>query len=119
MKRMIILLQIAHGLLVFGIAGCTSARPSVSGTSLQTPVQVQFGGAGSAAEPLRIRPGQLISLPLCCPPVELRNADGKRVRELKCAREPQPLMAGTGAYSIVGHDPVGGECVLRVEVTGQ
>jgi hypothetical protein len=39
------------------------------------------------------------------------------VRELKYTREPQPVVAVAGAYSIVGHDPAGAECVLRLEVT--
>ena len=103
--------------LVVAITGCASTRQGVNRTSLQTPVQVQLGEAGSPLGPIRIRSGQLISLPLCCPPVELRDAKGKLVRELKYTREPQPLAAGTGIYSIVGHDPGGGECVLRLEVT--
>ncbi len=119
MKRIITLLFIAFGWLVLGIAGCTSARQDVNRTSLQTPVQVQLGEAGSTLGPIRIRSGQLISLPLCCPPVELRDARGKLVRELKCTREPQPLVAGTGTYSIVGHDPAGRECALRLEVTNK
>ena len=102
---------------LLAIAGCTSARQDVSRTSLQTPLQVQLGEDGSPLGPIRIRSGQLISLPLCCPPVELRDAKGKRVQELKYTRDPQPLVAGPGTYSIVGHDPGGGECVLRLEVT--
>ena len=98
-------------------AGCTSARQGVGATSLQTPLQVQLGEEGSPLGPIRIRPGQLISLPHCCPPVELRDAKGKRVRELKHTRDPQPLVAGPGTYSIVGHDPAGGECMLRLEIT--
>ena len=105
--------------LVVAIAGCTSTRQDINSTSLQTPVQVQLGTAGSPLGPIRIRSGQLISLPLCCPPVELRDANGNLVRELKYTREPQPLVAGTGTYSIVGHDPFGGECVLRLEVTNK
>jgi hypothetical protein len=103
--------------LVLAMAGCTSTRQDLSRTSLETPVQVQLGKAGSPLGPIRIRSGQSISLPLCCPPVELRDAKGKLVRELKYTQEPQPLVAGTGTYSIVGHDPAGGECVLRLEVT--
>jgi hypothetical protein len=117
MKRIITLPLIAFGLLVLGMAGCTSARQDVNGTSLQTPVQVQLGEAGSPLGPVRIRSGQLISLPLCCPPVELRDANGKLVRKLRCTRELQPLVARTGTYSIVGHDPAGAECALRLEVT--
>ncbi len=119
MKRINALPFIAFGLLILGMAGCTSARPDARGTSLQMPIQVQFGEAGSTAGPVRVRPGQWVALPQCCPPVELRDAHGKLVRELRCTREPQPLAAGAGTYSIVGHDPAGAECVLRVEVTEQ
>ncbi len=104
--------------LAVAIAGCTSTRQGVNSTSMQTPVQVQLGTAGSPLGPIRIRSGQLIALPLCCPPVELRDANGKVVRELKYTREPQPLVARPGNYSIVGHDPGGGERVVRLEVTG-
>jgi hypothetical protein len=114
MNRSHILMLAALGL---AITGCTSTRQDVNRTSLQTPVQVQLGEGGSPLGPIRIRSGQLISLPLCCPPIELRDAKGKLVRELKYTREPQPLVAGTGTYSIVGHDPAGEECVLRLEVT--
>ena len=102
---------------LLAIAGCTSTRQDVDRTSSQTPVQVHLGEADSPLGPMRIRSGQLISLPHCCPPVELRDAKGKRVRELKHTCAPQPLVAGAGTYTIVGHDPAGGECVLRLEVT--
>jgi hypothetical protein len=111
------MLKISVLTFLLAIAGCTSTRQDVNRTSLQTPVQVQLGKAGSPLGPIRIRSGQMISLPLCCPPVELCDAKGKRVRELNYTRDPQPLVAGTGTYSIVGHDPAGGECVLRLEVT--
>ncbi len=104
--------------LAVAIAGCTSNRQGVNRTSLQTPVQVQLGAAGSPLGPIRIRSGQLIALPLCCPPVELRDANGKVLRELKYTQEPQPLVARPGNYSIVGHDPGGEECVVRLEVKG-
>jgi hypothetical protein len=35
------------------------------------------------------------------------------------AREPQPLVADPGVYSIVGYDPGGEECIVRIEVTGE
>ena len=105
--------------LVVAIAGCTSTQQDFKGTSLQSPIQVQLGHTGSPRGPIHIRSGQLISLPLCCPPVELRDANGKLVRELTYTREPQPLVAGAGTYSIVGHDPGGEECVLRLEVTNE
>jgi hypothetical protein len=102
--------------LVLAITGCTSTRQEVARNSLQTPIPIQLGKVGSPLGPIRIRSGQLISLPLCCPPVELRDTKGKLVRKLKYTREPQPLVARTGTYSIVGHDPAGGECVLRLEL---
>ena len=105
--------------LVVAIAGCTNTRPDLNRTSLQTPVEVKLGRAGSPLGPIHIRSGQWISLPLCCPPVELHDANGKLVRELTYTREPQPLVAATGTYSIVGHDPGGEECVLRLEVTNE
>jgi hypothetical protein len=111
------MLKISALAFVLAIGGCTTARQDVNRTSMQTPVQVQLGEAGSPFGPIRIRSGQLISLPLCCPPVELHDAKGKLVRELNYTREPQPLVAGAGTYAIVGHDPAGGECVLRLEVT--
>ena len=105
--------------LAVAIAGCRSTRQNVEGTCLQTPVQLELGAAGSPLGPIHIRSGQLICLPLCCPPVELRDANGKVVRELKHTREPQSFVASNGSFSIVGHDPGGGECVLRLEVTNK
>ncbi len=103
--------------LVVAIAGCTATRQDANTTFLQTPIQVQLGQPGSPQGPIRVRSGQLISLPLCCPPVEFRDAKGRLVSELKYIREPQPVVAVTGTYSIVGHEPSGGECVLRLLVT--
>ena len=102
--------------LVVAIAGCTSTRQDVNRTSLQTPVQIQLGRAGSPLGPIHIRSGQLILLPLCCPPVELRDANGKVVSQITWTCEPQRLVVGTGSYSIVGHDPAGEECILRLQV---
>jgi len=103
--------------LVVTVVGCTSTPQDVDNTSLQTPMKVELGAPGSPLGPIRIRSGQLIALPPCCPPVELRDANGRVVRELEYTRRPQPLVAHTGTYSIVGHDPGGEECVLRLEVT--
>ena len=92
--------------LAVAIIGCAKA-----------PVQVQLGRPGSPLGPIQIRSGQLISLPNCCPPIELRDASGKLVRELTYTSKPQPLVAGEGSYSIVGHNPGGEELVLRLDVT--
>jgi hypothetical protein len=102
--------------LALALAGCTSARQEASTTSLQTPLQLHVGEPGAPLGPIRIRSGQLVVLPSCCPPVELRDAKGKLVRELTYTREPQALVANDGTYSIVGHDPAGAECVLRLKV---
>jgi hypothetical protein len=103
--------------LMLAIAGCARTPQDVHKTSWSNPVQIQLGEAGSSLGPIRLRSGQLITLPSCCPPVELRDAQGKLVRELNYTSEPQPLVAGTGSYTIVGHDPAGGERVVRLEVT--
>lgn len=57
--------------------------------------------------------------PLSCPPLELRGPNGELVRKLKNTREPQPIVAAAGIYSIVGHDPAGGERLLRLHVTDE
>jgi hypothetical protein len=105
--------------LVVAIAGCTNTRQDLDRASLQVPVQVKLGRVGCPLGPIHIRSGQLISLPLCCPPVELHDGKGKLVRELRYTHQPQPLVAATGTYSIVGHDPGGQERVLRLEVTNE
>ena len=105
--------------LVVTVVGCTSTRQDIEDTSLQTPMTVELGAPGSPLGPIRIRSGQLISLPPCCPPVELRDANGRVIRELEYTRNPQPLVVRPGNYSVVGHDPGGEECVLRLEVTDQ
>ena len=91
--------------LMVAFAGCA-----------KTPMQVQLGRPGSPLGPIYVHSGQLISLPHCCPPIELRDGDGKLVREFTYTSKPQPLVAGAGSYSIVGHDPAGAELVLRLEV---
>lgn len=105
--------------LAVTIVGCTSTRQDVDDALLHTPMKVELGAPGSPLGPTRIRSGQLIVLPQCCPPVELRDANSKAVREFEYSRRPQPLVARPGTYSIVGHDPGGDECVLRLEVTSE
>lgn len=105
-------------ILAVMIVGCTSPRQEVEDTSLRVPMKLELGASGSPLGPIRIRSGQLIVLPSCCPPVELRDANGKVLRELEYTRQPQPLVARPGSYSIVGHDPGGGEQAVMLEVTG-
>ncbi len=102
--------------LVCTVAGCRSTPHDIDNASLQTPMEIEMGVSGSPLGPVRIRSGQLIALKLGCPPVEFRDANGKIIRELKYTIKPQPLVARPGAYSIVGHDPSGGECVVKIEV---
>lgn len=101
--------------LMFG-AGCGSARHDADGISLQTPMVLEFGKVGSPLGPIDIRSGQLIVLPSCCPPVELRDSKGNVVRKLEFTRKPQKLVADPGRYAIVGHAPTVGEHVLIIQV---
>ena len=105
-------------ILVVMVVGCTSIRQEADDASLHVPMKLELGVSGSPPGPIRIRSGQLITLPLCCPPVELRDTNGKALRELEWTQQPQPLVARPGYYSIVGHDPDGAERVVRLEVTG-
>lgn len=104
-------------MFLLATAGCTSTQQFVDRASLLTPLQIHLGEEDSPLGPVRIRSGQMISRPHCCPPVELRDAKGRRIRELNYTRASQALVAAPGTYSIVGHDPAGGESVLFVEVT--
>jgi hypothetical protein len=61
----------------------------------------------------------MIDPPFCCPPLELRDASGHVVQEFDVTAGQQRLEAPAGAYSLVGHDPAGEECVVQVEVTGE
>ncbi len=105
--------------LLLGIAACTKTHQRVGGGGLHTPVQLQVGAPGSPMGPISLQTGQLVLLPQCCPPIELRDAKGKFLQKLKVSSDPQPMIARAGSYSIVGHDPAGEECVLRVAVTNR
>ena len=105
-------------IMVVMLVGCASTRQEVDDISLHVPMKLELGPSRLPSGPIRIRSRQLVALPLCCPPVELRDANGKVLRELECTRQPQPLVARPGDYSIVGHDPSGGERVVRLVVTG-
>ncbi len=102
--------------LVIMAVGCTSTKHDAA--SLRVPMKLEIGAPGSPAGPVRIRSGQVIKVGICCPPVELRDANGKVLRQLDFPGPPQPLVVRPGRYSIVGHDPEGNEGVVRVEVTG-
>jgi hypothetical protein len=97
-------------------AACTSARQDLERTPLDPPIRARLGEAGSPAGPIRIHSGQLVSLPRCCPPLELRDAKGRLVRQLEYTTEAQPIVARAGSYFIVGHNPAGEELVLRLKV---
>ena len=104
-------------ILIALVVGCTNTRQAVDNKSLHVPVKLKLGNPGSPLGPIRIQSGQMIALPLGCPPVELRDASGRKLRELDCTLRPQPLVARPANYLIVGHDPGGRECVLKLEVT--
>jgi hypothetical protein len=105
-------------MLVVMAAGCTSTRREADAASLRVPMELGLGAPGSPAGPVRIRSGQVILVGPCCPPLELRDASGKVIRELDFPRQPLPLVVRPGSYSIVGHDPEGNERGVRIAVTG-
>jgi hypothetical protein len=106
-------------LLVIPIGGCSGLHGDREGRSLQEPLKLELGKPGSPLGPVRVRSGQMIVPPRCCPPLELRDARGRVVQEFDVTRWAQPLVAVPGSYSLVGHDPAGEECVLLVEVRGK
>ena len=82
-------------LALLGIfAGCAST----------SPVKLDLNSDDAPTGLVRIRSGQMIELELGCPPVELRDAKDRLLRELEYTKEPQPLVAAPGRYSIVGYD---------------
>ena len=79
-----------------------------------------LGKAGGPARgPVKLRSGQAFIPPRCCPPLELRDAKGNAAQEFDVTAGEQRLAVPAGAYSLVGHDPGGEECVLRLEVTNE
>lgn len=117
MKSLTAILFVMPIILTVIVVGCTDTKHAVDNPSLHIPIKPKLGDPGSPLGPIRIQSGQLIALPLCCPPVELRDANGRKIRELDYTQKPQPLVARPANYSIVGHDPGGNECVLKLEVT--
>jgi hypothetical protein len=115
MKRLAAALFVMPIILTVIVVGCTDTK-HVDNPSLHIPIQLKLGHTGSPLGPIRIQSGQLIALPLCCPPVELRDANGRKIRELDSTQQPQPLVARP-ANAIVGHDPAGNERILKLKVT--
>lgn len=100
--------------LVFIVSGCTNR----SKIDLDTPMQVELGRPGTSLETMTIRSGQMIALNMnYCPTIQLRDANGVVVRELKGGTRPQKLVASPGVYTIIGHAPTVGEWTRRIEVT--
>lgn len=107
-------------LLAVTVAGCASCRDGADDSSLQAPLEIRLGEpGGTPCGPLALRSGQMLMPPRCCPPLELRNARGDVVQVLDVTAREQRLVAPVGLYSLVGHDPSGKECVLRLRVTNE
>jgi hypothetical protein len=60
----------------------------------------------------------MIEPPQCCPPLELRTANGEVVQRFDVTAGEQSLVAPNGVYMLVGHNPAGEEHVVRIIVTG-
>jgi hypothetical protein len=86
--------------------------------SLETPVKIDFAKPGSPLAPISLQSGQMIEPPFCCPPLALRDERGVLVQEFDVTGGAQRVVAPAGTYALVGHDPGGGEHVVRIEVTG-
>jgi hypothetical protein len=59
----------------------------------------------------------MIEPPLCCPPLELRTASGEVVQRFDVTAGLQRLVAPSGVYSLVGHDPAGEELIVQIILT--
>ena len=106
-------------LLAALIVGCRTGQHSSTRAATQVPVKIDLNPVVGSSEVVRLRSGQVIELKLGCPPVELRNSEGRCLRELDYTEEPQPLVAAPGRYSIVGFDPAGTEYAVQIQVTGR
>jgi hypothetical protein len=106
-------------IMLVGAVGCTTARRDVRVSALGTPIKIEFTEPGSPRTSIQLESGQMIEPPLCCPPLQLRNASGDVVQEFDVTAGQQRLVAPTGIYSLVGHDPGGEECVVQIKVTGK
>ena len=105
--------------IVATVVGCRSTRQDADNASLQSPVKLDLDAPDSDKAPVRLRFGQMIDPNICCPPLELRDANGAVVQEFNVGARPERLVARAGTYLLVGHDPGGEECVLRIEVVDE
>lgn len=106
-------------IILVGTVGCTSARKNARINSLDIPTKIQFAQPDSPGAPIRLKSGQMVELPHCCPPLELRNANGETVQEFDIALSQVRLVAQSGIYSLVAYDPGGGEHAVQIIVTGE
>ncbi|MHC1765074.1 MAG: hypothetical protein AB9869_12365 [Verrucomicrobiia bacterium] len=103
----------ALAVMLFVTVGCTTAHRDVRVSTLETPIKIQFAESAS----ILLASGQVIEPPRCCPPLELRTANGQVVQEFDVTAGPQRLVAPSGTYSLVGHDPGGEDRVVQIKVT--
>lgn len=99
------------------IGACTSTHRNADVPALCTPLKVEFDKPGSVPGRIRLQSGQMIDAPRCCPPLELQDANGRVVQKLRPSAAAQRIVAPGGIYSLVGHDPVGKEHAIQIEVT--
>ena len=97
-------------------AGCMHTRHTADDTAAREPIRLSFSESQSGRDPIRLRSGQLFVPPHCCPPLELRDAEGNTVRKYDETADELLLNVPAGRYALVGHDPAGGEQVLQMEV---
>lgn len=105
--------------ILVGTVGCTSTHEDTRSNALDIPTKIQFAQPDSPGAPIRLKSGQMIELPHCCPPLELRNANGEKVQVFDIALSQVRLVAQSGIYSLVGYDPGGGEHAVQIIVTGE
>ncbi|MGB0580935.1 MAG: hypothetical protein ACPGVU_14635 [Limisphaerales bacterium] len=106
-------------IILVGTVGCTSARQDARTSALDIPTKIQFAQTDSSWAPIRLKSGQMVELPQCCPPLELRNTNGDTVQEFDITGGQVRLVAQSGIYSLIGYDPGGGEHTVQIIVTGE
>jgi hypothetical protein len=106
-------------IVLVAAVGCTTARRDVPVSTLGTPIKIEFTEPGSSRASIRLESGQMIEPPRCCPPLELRTASGEVVQQFDVTAGQQRLVAPSGVYTLVGHDPAGEECVVQINVTSK
>lgn len=104
-------------IIIVGTVGCTTARRDVHVSGPGTPIKIEFTEPGSPRASIQLKSGQVIAPPRCCPPLELRAASGEVVQRFDVTAGQQRLVAPSGVYSLVGHDPAGEECAVQIIVT--